>query len=286
MKFLLLGKRSMLAQALAKQFQKSNINFDWVSYDEIIEKPASFFSPFTHVFNCIAYTNVDGAQHDKERALAINCHFIQFLIEKISGLSSKIIHYSTDYVFDGNSQFVYNEESKSSPINVYGETKRLGEVKLLNAMQNALVIRTSWLYGEGKNNFVKAILNRFLQDEEVKVVSDQIGTSTLTDDLAWASMHLLNSCGLFHFTNNGSPFSRFEWAKNILDLAKEIGFPLKVKTLTPVESSFFSTLATRPQFSALSIEKFICETEQQPRNHYDALKAYLTQIYTQEVAHA
>jgi dTDP-4-dehydrorhamnose reductase len=266
MKALLLGKRSLVAKALSPHLK----NLVWLSFDEAKDKPVSFFNEFSHIFNCIAYTQVDSAEEEKEAAFAINAIFP----EKLASSRCKLIHYSTDYVFDGNSTKVYNEDAFASPLSVYGQTKLEGEKRILNKNKEALIIRTSWVYGKGKMNFAEAVLNNMIEKEEVRVTSDQFNKTTSSHDLAEATMHLLDQTGVFHFANDGI-VNRFTFAKEILRLAKQYGFDLKCQQLTPTSSIEFNPKAKRPIFSALSTEKYERVTGQRVRDYKEPLEEYV-----------
>jgi dTDP-4-dehydrorhamnose reductase len=266
MKALLLGKRSLVAKALFPHLT----NLVWLSFDEVKDKSVSFFNEFSHIFNCIAYTQVDKAEEEKEAAFAINAIFP----EKLASSRCKLIHYSTDYVFDGNSTKVYNEDAFASPLSVYGQTKLEGEKRILNKNKEALIIRTSWVYGQGKMNFAEAVLNNMMQKEEVRVTSDQFNKTTSSHDLAEATMHLLDQVGIFHFANEGV-LNRFVFAEEILTLAKQCGFDLNCQQLVATSSMEFNPKAKRPIFSALSTEKYERVTGQRVRNYKEPLEEYV-----------
>lgn len=275
MKALLLGRRSLLAYALSLEMTKRGMPFEWLSYQEIAAALKHPLHPsFSHVFNCIAYTNVDKAEEEVEEAYEINSHFPLQLAKATKVASCKLIHYSTDYVFDGNSKDMYNEESTTSPLNVYGKSKLEGEKSVLETDKEALIIRTSWIYGMGKQNFVETILRKMMDQEEVKVASDQFNKSTSSLDLAEGTMRLLENSGLFHFANEGV-ISRFTFATSIQTIAKELGFPLKCEKLTPVSSSEFKAKAKRPLFSALATGKYQKASRCMPRFYEEPLSEYL-----------
>ena len=264
MRSLLIGARSMLAQALSHELD----DFDWVSFSDIDSVDVG---QYERVINCVAFTDVDGAEKRIEEASAINEGFVQKLISRVNG---ELIHYSTDYVFDGKSQVLYTEDAESRPLNVYGKTKLAGEKVALAS--GALVIRTSWVYGLGKENFVSSMLKRMQISEEVMVVSDQVGTPTYTTDLAKATIALSGQTGLFHFANETS-LSRFEWVEMLLKLAQELGITCVTKKLIPVKSEVFKTQAMRPSFSSLASDK-AARIIGKPRSLRSAMKDYLHQL--------
>ncbi|MCF7806385.1 MAG: dTDP-4-dehydrorhamnose reductase [Simkaniaceae bacterium] len=274
MRVLLLGKRSMLGSHLASEMGIRGIDYTWVGYREVMAFMSHDFAAYSHIINCIAYTAVDLAEQDRDEAIEVNIRFVERLAEHAKAANCHLIHYSTDYVFDGKSHFMYDEESESNPLNIYGMTKRDGEWRLLDILPKALIIRTSWLYGFGKGNFVTAILKRMSENRDIKVVDDQIGTSTYAGDLAKASLELLDAQGLIHFANRGVK-SRYEWAVAIFNEAKQLNMPLQVENIVPVDSTAFDFQAMRPGFSALSTKKYEEMVRESPRHYREALRDYL-----------
>ncbi len=280
MKALLLGRRSLLAGALAQEFEQNGTDFSWLSYDQTLEKLAiepAFFEKFTHLFNCIAYTQVDAAEGEKAIAEQVNSHFPAALAKMAASSHCKLIHYSTDYVFDGNTSIMYTEATPSCPINVYGKTKREGEERVLDGAKDAIVIRTSWVYGSHKTNFVHAMLGAMMNRREVKVAQDQVGKTTFAADLARASIAMVETSGLFHFANEGE-VSRYDWVRAIAEEARQVGFELAVETIHPCEAADFNPLAQRPHYSALSTEKYASLAGVKPRHYRDALSEYLRNL--------
>ena len=209
------------------------------------------------VINCAAYTAVDRAEQEAELAEKVNATGVLNLVNALEKVAGKLIHISTDYVFDGQGSVPYKEAEEVHPMGVYGRTKRKGELAVLNSSIDGIVIRTSWLYSAYGTNFVKTMLRLGLEREEVTVVSDQVGSPTSATDLAKTCLELLsfekqprlNSKGkLYHFSNEGMA-SWYEFALAIMTLAK---IACHVK---PVETKDYPTLAKRPQFSVLNTSK-------------------------------
>ncbi len=200
------------------------------------------------IINCAAYTAVDKAEEDVEPATEINV----IGPENLAKTGCKIIHVSTDYVFDGLSHKPYDPTDETSPLSVYGKTKRAGELAVLENADTAVIIRTAWLYSIHGNNFVKTMQRLGGERETLNVVADQIGTPTYATDLAKAITEILPQIktgqkGVYHFTNEGV-CSWYDFARKIMELSG-----LKC-TVHPIPSSAYPTKATRPFYSVLSKE--------------------------------
>lgn len=204
---------------------------------------------FDFIINCAAYTAVDKAETDDLRAAALNTGAVGHLAQAASVHRVKVIHISTDYVFSGESFRPYEENDEPYPQSIYGRTKLEGEGLLTSFCQNALIIRTAWLYSEYGNNFVKTMLRLASERPEINVVADQIGTPTYAGDLARAIHHIIRHDrwvpGIFHFTNEGVA-SWFDFAKAIFELSNT-----RVK-VNPIPTSKYPAPAKRPQYSVLS----------------------------------
>lgn len=201
------------------------------------------------IINCAAYTAVDKAEDDKEIAEKINVKGP----ENLAKTGCKVVHISTDYVFDGNGHKPYTPEDEPNPISVYGKTKRAGELAVLKNAKEAIIIRTAWLYSPYGNNFVKTMRRLGAEKENLNVVSDQIGTPTYAADLAAAIVKILpqiseNTKGIYHFTNEGV-CSWYDFATEIMD-----DFDLKCQ-VNPISTSAYPTRATRPFYSVLDKSK-------------------------------
>lgn len=221
---------------------------------------ASFFNnkKFDLIINCAAYTAVDKAEIDLESARQVNFLAVKKLAEISRYQQSKFIHISTDYVFNGEQALPYQEADKASPQSVYGTTKLNGEQAVFAELPaSAVVMRTSWLYSEYGNNFVKTMLKLGREREELKVVFDQIGTPTYASDLAETIMAIISSQSfqnnnfdsqLYHYSNEGV-CSWYDFAKAIFDIcAVEC-------QLDPIGTDGYPTPAKRPQYSLLNKEK-------------------------------
>ena len=201
------------------------------------------------IINCAAYTAVDKAESDIELATKINVQGPRNLAKT----GAKIIHISTDYVFDGTGHIPYTPDEETNPVSVYGKTKRAGEIAVLENNSVAVVIRTAWLYSPYGNNFVKTMRRLGAEKTEINVVADQIGTPTYAADLAEAIVKIIphmnaKNSGIYHFTNEGV-CSWYDFANEIMDLSN-----LNC-VVNPIKSSQYPTPAARPFYSVLDKDK-------------------------------
>ena len=209
------------------------------------EKPA-------FVINCAAYTAVDKAEDEVELAKAVNETGAENLAKACKANSSTLIHVSTDFVFEGNEVKLLKEDDIAKPINVYGVTKLDGEKAVEAILPEHVIIRTSWLYSEYANNFVKTMLKLGAERDELNIIADQVGTPTYAIDLANAIFDIIASdnkaYGVYHYSNEGVT-SWFDFAKAIFGISET-----KVKT-NPIPGSKYPTKATRPAFSVMDKSK-------------------------------
>lgn len=208
------------------------------------------------VINCAAYTQVDKAEQEHELAALVNRESARAVAEGVRDSGGRLLHISTDYIFDGRHATAYLETDPPNPQSIYGRTKWEGERAVLQALPEALILRTSWVYGIHGNNFVKTMLRLAAEREQLSVVDDQIGTPSWTYDIAVAISTLIAAehSGTYHFTNEGVA-SWYDFASEIISTARELGYPVKVKRLRPIPSSAYPTPATRPHFSLLDKRK-------------------------------
>ena len=218
------------------------------------------------IVNAAAYTAVDRAEQEPDRARAVNTLAPQVMATAAQALGAAILHVSTDYVFDGNHNVPYREEDPAQPLGVYGQSKWLGEQAVQQACDRHLVVRTAWVYGVGgQGNFVKTMVRLGAERKELRVVVDQVGTPTWTGDLAQAIGQLIHHLvptdpgaapvtGLYHFTNSGA-ISWYDFAVAILEEARALGFPLTVERVVPITTAEYPTAAQRPAYSVLSGQK-------------------------------
>jgi dTDP-4-dehydrorhamnose reductase len=206
------------------------------------------------VINCAAYTAVDKAEEDAEIAEQVNSKGVINLVNALQTVNGKLIHISTDYVFDGDHFLPYKETDPVNPIGVYGETKRAGELAVINSDMDSIVIRTSWLYSSYGNNFVKTMLRLGNEKENLGVIFDQVGTPTFARDLAKTCLDILcvdssvdisKNGNLYHYSNEGVA-SWYDFAISIMELGGE---NCKVN---PIQTKDYPALAKRPQYSVLN----------------------------------
>jgi len=206
----------------------------------------------TFVINCAAYTAVDKAEDEVELAKAINETGAGYLASACATNGAALVHVSTDFVFEGNTVRLLKEDDEAKPINVYGVTKLDGERAVAAKLPAHFIIRTSWLYSEYANNFVKTMLKLGAERDALNIIADQVGTPTYAIDLANAIYDIIESgqkdYGIYHYSNEGVT-SWFDFAVAIFDLTKT---PVKVN---PIRGSAYPTKATRPAFSVMDKSK-------------------------------
>ncbi len=233
------------------------------------------------VVNCAAFTKVDEAEVRQTEALEVNVTGAKNLAKICADLKIKLIHLSTDFVFDGNSNSPYAVHAESNPINFYGRSKRDGELAVLQAADQNLVLRVSWLYGKHGTNFVKTMLKLATTQKTLKVVSDQQGSPTWTMDASHALTKLAerNACGIFHYSNTGI-CSWYEFASKIFLKADEVGLIQDIPQIQPIPTTEYPTLAKRPVFSALDTSAYYTLCQEQPPFWKDSLAQALPSFST------
>jgi dTDP-4-dehydrorhamnose reductase len=214
---------------------------------------------------------VDGCETEEDKAFAVNAEGVKNVALACKKNNVRIIHFSTDYVFDGTSDKPYKENHQCNPINAYGRSKLQGETYLRELSKNYTLVRTSWLCGRHGNNFIRAILQRVKNFQPLEVVTDQTGSPTFTVDLAGAVRLLAEGgfTGTFHITNRGS-CTWYAFARRILDLSGYEDVDIK-----PITSDRLNRKALRPMYSVLSGEKFVSATGKTLRFWQIALREYL-----------
>ena len=285
MKILVTGADGQLGkslQALAHDFPHLELHFknrtalditDFKAVAACIKKHA-----IAAVINCAAYTAVDRAEEEEEKANAINSEGVKNVVKALEPIQGKLIHLSTDYVFDGKAVSPYPETASRNPQSVYGKTKMAGEEYVLQADLDALVIRTSWVFSPYGNNFVKTMLRLMAEKDSVAVVKDQIGRPTYAPFLAEVLLNLIGSHNplakqgkLYHYAQSGA----CSW----FDLAQEIqkGSPFSC-AVKPISTDQYPTAAPRPKYSVLSTDKIETDFGIKPRSWETALKACLQSL--------
>ncbi|MDD5150539.1 MAG: dTDP-4-dehydrorhamnose reductase [Flavobacterium sp.] len=258
-KILVTGANGQLGSEI-KQLASNYPNFNFIFTDIAdfpLDKSQEIITNFNLiqpdiVINCAAYTAVDKAEDDQIVADAINHLAIATLATLCHNSGAKLVHISTDYVFDGTSPVAYKEEDLPNPKSIYGVTKLAGENACLHNCPESIIIRTAWVYSEFGNNFVKTMLRLMTERESLSVVNDQIGSPTYAADLAQVILTILDSNkwepGIYHYSNEGE-ISWFDFASDIKEIAQ------KSCDLKGIPASSYPTPAERPAFSLLDKSK-------------------------------
>jgi len=265
MKILLAGGSGRLAQEVQPILLSSGevIAVDRTRLD--LSQPESIRQAMTEILpdlvvNAGAYTAVDKAESEPELAHAVNGIAPGILAEECEKQGATLIHFSTDYVFDGSHGSAYLETDSTNPLGTYGKSKLAGEAAILKSGNRHIIIRTAWVYGNGgKGNFVKTMLRLGKEREEIRVVADQIGSPTWTLDLSAATSQIIpllgpETFGTYQYTNSGV-CSWYDFAIAIFEEAAKLGLPLKVQRVIPITTAEYPTPAKRPAFSVLSTVK-------------------------------
>lgn len=257
---IVVGGSGQLGQCLKEVLStvESTLNFVFLSRTELDcireEQTVFVFEEYQPVYciNCAAYTAVDQAEGDQDSAFLGNQIAVKRLAENCLKYNTTLIHISTDFVFDGSSSIPLTETLETSPVNIYGLSKLRGEEEVQNLLNQYYIIRTSWLYSEKANNFVKTMLKLSQTRSELTVIYDQVGTPTYAMDLANLIIKLIQNdpraFGLYHYSNEGVA-SWYDFAKAVFELS---GTEIKV---LPVASTAFVTKAKRPHYSVLDKTK-------------------------------
>ncbi|MVN89911.1 dTDP-4-dehydrorhamnose reductase [Mucilaginibacter aquatilis] len=256
---LVFGGSGQLGQCLKKVTNERGIEFLKFPAEEeanvlnveALEKLFETYKP-EYVINCAAYTAVDKAESDVETSRKVNKDGAANLAQLCKQFSAVLVHVSTDFVFEGNTPFLLTESDVAAPINVYGLTKLEGEQHIIQSLDKHYILRTSWLYSEYGNNFVKTMLKLGAERDELNIIADQIGTPTYAIDLAACILDIIEAdnqqYGIYHYSNEGVT-SWYDFAVGIFDLA---GISVKVN---PIRTSQYPTPATRPVFSVMDKSK-------------------------------
>ena len=243
-----------------KEIVQHEANFyftDRDSLDITSKKVLEFFIDSNHIdtiINCAAYTAVDSAEEDSENADKVNHVAVRHLAQLAKEKEIKLVHISTDYVFDGKNYRPYIESDKGNPNSVYGQTKLDGETALLDINpKNAIIIRTSWVYSSYGANFVKTMLRLGKERDSLSVIFDQVGTPTYAKDLAMAILEIIpkienEKVEIYHYSNEGV-LSWYDFAKEIMRMAK---LQCSIK---PIETKEYPTPAIRPHYCLLNKAK-------------------------------
>ena len=252
---IVIGALGMLGRAWCELLQQKNIQYTGLDLPELdITDPDSIAKNITAgcktIVNCAAYTDVDKAEEHEPDALTLNAQAVAHLAGRCKSIGATLIHYSTDYVFDGQAESPYAVDHPRDPVNAYGRTKADGEQRLEDSGCDYLLIRTSWLYAPWANNFVRTMIKLTAERNTLQVVDDQFGRPTSAQHLASASLSLLehSARGTFHVTNAGE----CSWHGFACEIARLVGNTCDIQ---PCDSSQFPRPAARPAYSVLDISK-------------------------------
>ena len=282
MKILITGSKGQLGQEFYRIKTLSKHKFLFTDFNQLnicsIDSIISYLSnkKIDCIINCAAYTNVRKAEIEKHKALNINSIGVKNLVNYCEENKIKLIHFSTDYVYNSLNKKPINEDESIDPLNYYGFSKREGEKHIENSKNESIVIRTSWLYSKFGNNFVNTIIDKSKTGENLKVINDQFGCPTYAKDLAEAVMHIIE-CDkrmdkkgkIFNYSNREST-NWFDFAKKILLLCK---FNNKIEA---VDSEYFKDEVERPRFSITSKQKIIDVFNLKISNWDTSLHNYIT----------
>jgi dTDP-4-dehydrorhamnose reductase len=275
MKVLILGAKGSLGQVFAELYKDQEVyawdreDLDITLEEEVMAKIASLKPNL--IINCAAYNAVDNAEGDRAIADMINGYAVGFIAKAANQIGAIMVHFSTNYVFDGNNSEGYNEDDSTSPQSAYAKSKLLGEMELQENLQNFYLIRTQWLYGRdsitGKTSFIDLMLKLANENKEIKGIMDEFGQPTYVVDLAHATRALIEEkkpFGVYHLTNSGQA-SWYDWAREIFKIKN-----IKANLVEGKRADFIRH-AARPQYGILINTKFM-----QLRPWHEALKEYLS----------
>jgi len=282
----LIGNRGMLGtdvESLLKnrklQYTSSDLEFDITNIGALRSYAAG--KDIEWIINCAAYTNVDKAEDDREKAFRINADGALNIARVAQETGAQLIHISTDYVFDGTKIEAYIELDDPNPQNVYGRSKLDGERRIVETMSQYFILRTAWLYGVHGSNFVHTMLRLFNERDTVKVVSDQWGSPTHTMDLAQVIFTVIDSgsseYGVYHTTNEGKT-NWYEFAKAILKGGLAHDLVKREVDILPIVSKDYPTKTVRPQNSYLSKKKYKSNFGSSLSSWQEGLEAFLKEL--------
>jgi dTDP-4-dehydrorhamnose reductase len=300
MKIVILGAGGRLGAALMREYREKydiagfdHAQLDLANLDDVRGKLGAM--NFDVLINAAAFTNVDACETEHERAFRINAEAPGVLAEICNEKEAKLIHFSTDYVFDGKKCAPYTEEDQANPISAYGESKLAGEKNVLVADDGHLVVRVSWVFGPDRPSFVDAMIKRAQQDEKIDAISDKFSTPTYTYDIAQMLPQFFDrrvAGGILHFANAGKCTWQ-EYAQWALDCCRDAGVSLKGKTVGALNLSEMTRLrqgsggqapwvACRPVYSVLSTAKYTELAGTSSRAWREAVADYITRFYSKK----
>jgi dTDP-4-dehydrorhamnose reductase len=289
-KIVIIGSGGRLGAALMREYHDkfdvtgfNHLQLDLDSLDEIRKKLRAI--DFDVLINTAAFTNVDLCETERDQAFRINADAPRILAEICRDKHAKLIHFSTDYVFDGEKGEPYRESDPANPISVYGESKREGEKLVLQTHHQHLVVRVSWVFGPDRPSFIDAVIKRAREQERVDAIADKFATPTYARDIAHALLQLLfnaRDTGILHFANSGE-CSWQEYAQWALDCCASEGIALKARSVDALKlADMEDWIARRPVYSVLSTAKYSALTGNSPVAWRDAVADYIRRFYSQK----
>ncbi len=310
MKIVIIGSSGRLGAALMREYREeysvagfNRTQLDLSNLDDVRERLRA--TNFDVLINTAAFTNVDLCETERDRALLINAEAPGVLATICRDKRAKLIHFSTDYVFDGEKRAPYTEEDEAKPISVYGESKLAGEKNVLAAVEEAggfpgtatpppkdnsvprhLVVRVSWVFGPDRPSFIDGIIKRAQENRDVDAIADKFSTPTYTLDIAAMLPRFFRReadyGGIVHFANAGEA-SWQEYGQWALDCCQEADLPLKATTVGALKlKDMANWVARRPVCSVLSTAKYTKLTGASPRTWREAVADYITRFYSKK----
>lgn len=288
-KIWIIGKHGIVSAALGQYCKEACIEYLQTSQQQVNVLSSEAIADFmqqhqlSHVINCSAYTAVDTAEQEPDKAYAVNVQGVKNITNACLERQVKLIHYSTDYVFDGAATKPYCETDPVHPLNVYGKTKEEGEQWIVSHDPKALVIRTSWVFFSSGHSFVRAMIRLMLKQQELFVCDDQIGKATYAQDLVEATLEIKNLQGLFHYANAGV-ISRYAYAERIYEVLKLIYPKLMCQKINPIKTAKQPKVARRPSYSALDTSKIESYLKKPIPSYQEGLKKVIPILLKQELS--
>jgi len=286
-----LGSHGRLGGALLRKWSERYLvtgfarpQFDLLSSESIDQCLES--GDYDWVINCAANTNVDGCEKDPSSAFAANEHAPRHIARRCHERRHRLIHISTDYVFDGKKSEPYSENDVVSPISIYGESKAGGDEAVMTEAPDSIIVRVSWVFGPEKPSFIDAILKKARTDPSASAVADKWSNPTYADDVAdWLAALIDQNApaGFYHLCNSGGCTWR-DYGEHALRCAEAAGISLQTTTVSPISMKDIPAfVAQRPVHTVMSTSKFSQTTGVTPRDWQDAVESYITSITAGEL---
>ena len=289
-KILVIGSGGRLGATLMREYREkfdvtglSHAQIDLADFDEVEQMLSRI--KFDVLINCAALTNVDLCEEQPDQAFRVNAGAADVMAEICADKNARLIHFSTDYVFNGKKHEPYLEEDEAIPISVYGQSKREGEENVLGNGDGNLVVRVSWVFGPDRPSFIDSVIQRARENEFVDAIADKFSTPTYARDIAQMLPLFFDvdvAGGILHFANDGE-CSWQEYAQHALDCCHEFGVSLKATKVAPLSlSDMKNWIARRPAYSVLSTARYAGLTGIAPRSWREAVADYIKNSYSKK----